>query len=100
MGKKTSKNNDLLNSVRNKTSPKVYDLLLKLVNDDREDLAEKVLKVDYLLEYASNCIKARDYEEGRDVLDGVKKRIEDLENENVDISHLEYLFKGINKKCK
>ncbi|GAA0115169.1 hypothetical protein [Clostridium senegalense] len=100
MPKKTSKNNDLLNSVRNTTSPKVYDLLLKLVNNGDEDLANMVLKIDYLIEYASNCVKARDYVDGREALDGAKGRIEKLKEKGVNTTYLEYLFEGINKKCK
>ena len=48
MAKITSKNNSLLRDSRNKVSPKVYNLLLDLVNDDKEELAEIVLKIDYL----------------------------------------------------
>ena len=40
MAKITSRNNNLLRDSRNKVSPKVYDLLIELVNEDREDLAE------------------------------------------------------------
>ena len=43
-GRKTSKNNDLLSSVRKDTSPKIYSLLVDLVNDNREDLAEIKIK--------------------------------------------------------
>ena len=50
MAKITSKNNSLLRDSRNKVSPKVYNLLLDLVNDDKEELAEIVLKIDYLIE--------------------------------------------------
>ena len=50
MAKITSKNNSLLRDSRNKVSPKVYNLLMELVNDDREELAEIVLKIDYLIE--------------------------------------------------
>ena len=50
MAKITSKNNSLLRDSRNKVSPKVYNLLMELVNDDREELAEVVLKIDYLIE--------------------------------------------------
>ena len=49
MAKITSKNNSLLRDSRNKVSPKVYNLLMELVNDDREELAEIVLKIDYLV---------------------------------------------------
>ena len=100
MAKKNSINNDFLKSVRNDLSPKVYDLVLKLVNENREDMAKIVLKIDYLLEYTSNCIKARDYDEARETLDGARKRIEMLKNEGEDVSYLEYLYEGINKKCK
>ena len=50
MAKITSKNNSLLRDSRNKVSPKVYNLLMELVNDDREELAEVVLKIEYLIE--------------------------------------------------
>ena len=43
MAKITSKNNSLLRDSRNKVSPKVYNLLMELVNDDREELAEVCL---------------------------------------------------------
>ncbi len=100
MAKKNSRNNQLLNKVREDTSPKIYGLILKLVNEDREDLAEIVVKIDYLLEYASNCIKHRDYEEAREVLDKAKDRMDKLNNERIDVEHLEYLYEGIDKKCK
>ena len=47
MAKITSRNNDLLRDSRNKVSPKVYELLIDLVNENREDLAEMALKIDY-----------------------------------------------------
>lgn len=43
MSKKSSKNNELLSSSRANSFPKIYHLLLKLVNDKRGDLAELVL---------------------------------------------------------
>ncbi|NSB39151.1 hypothetical protein BJV89_004357 [Clostridium beijerinckii] len=55
MTKKTSRNTDILKDTKNTTSPKVYSLLVELVNADREDLAEDVLKIDYLLTYANNA---------------------------------------------
>jgi len=100
MGKKNSKNNELLNIHRKETSPKVYALLLELVNDDRENLAKIVLKVDYLLEYTSNSIKQRDYSEAKESLQKARERIDMLKGENVDVEYLEYLYDGINKKCK
>ncbi|MCT8978818.1 hypothetical protein N4T77_19760 [Clostridium sp. CX1] len=100
MAKKTTRNNKLLSINKEKTSPKIYSLLLKLVNDDREDLAEMVLKVDYLLEYASSSIKQKDFEEAREGLEGAKTRIDKLKKEGADTEYLEYLFEGIEKKCK
>ena len=49
MAKYNSTNNDLLRDSKRNTTPKIYSLLCDLVNDEREDLAELVLKVDYLI---------------------------------------------------
>jgi len=73
---------------------------VSLVNDDRADLAEIVLKVDYLLQYTSTCIKHNDFEEANDSLGGAKKRIDKLKNEGIDTEHLYYLYDGILKKMK
>ena len=100
MSRKTSKNNDLLGSVRKDTSPKIYSLLVDLVNDDREDLAELVLKIDYLLEYSSACIRQKDFEEAREALSKVENRIKMLERDNVDTEYIRYLYDGIKKKSK
>lgn len=100
MSRKTSKNNDLLSSVRKDTSPKIYSLLVGLVNEGREDLAELVLKIDYLLEYSSSCIRQKDFEEARESLERVSNRIKILDNENVNTEYIKYLYEGINKKCK
>ena len=100
MGRKTSKNNDLLNSVRKDTSPKIYSLLVDLVNDNREDLAEMVIKIDYLLEYSSACIRQKDFKEAKESLKRVFDRISLLDKENVDTEYIKYLYDGINKKCK
>ena len=100
MGRKTSKNNDLLSSIRKDTSPKIYSLLLELVNNDREDLAELVLKIDYLLEYSSSCIRQRDFEEAKEALSKVENRIKMLERDNVDTEYIKYIYDGIKKKCK
>ncbi|MDU5105193.1 hypothetical protein [Clostridium sp.] len=100
MSRKTSKNNDLLSSVRKDTSPKIYSLLVDLVNDEREDLAELVLKIDYLLEYSSSCIRQKDFEEAKEALSKVENRIKMLEKDNVDTEHIRYLYDGIKKKCK
>ncbi len=100
MSKKNSKNNELLSNSKANSSPKIYYLLVKLVNDKREDLAELVLKVDYLLEYASRCIKEKDFAEAKEVLDKAKNRINTLKDKDVDTEHLDYLYEGIVKKIK
>ena len=100
MSRKTSNNNDLLSSVRKDTSPKVYSLLVDLVNDEREDLAELVLKIDYLLEYSSACIRQKDFEEAKETLCKVENRLKMLEKDNVDTEYIRYLYDGIKKKCK
>lgn len=100
MAKKNSKNNDFLNTHRNSTSPKIYEIILDLVNQDREDLAKSVLKVDYLLEYTSNAIKQRDYAEANESIEKAKERIDDLKSEGIDVEYLQYLYDGIKKKCK
>ena len=100
MAKKTSKNNDLLYNSKENTSPKIYSLLIDLVNQDREDLAKVVIKVDYLLDYASRCIKQKDFKEATCGLDKAKTRIDMLKKEEVNTEHLEYLYAGIAKKAK
>lgn len=100
MGRKTSKNNDLLSSVRKDTSPKIYSLLVDLVNDDREDLAELVLKIDYLLEYSSACIRQKDFGEAKEALGKVENRIKMLDMQDIDTEYIKYLYDGIRKKCK
>ena len=100
MAKITSKNNSLLRDSRNKVSPKVYNLLMELVNDDREELAEIVLKIDYLIEYANKSIKAKDFEEAKEAIQKAEERTKMLRRSNADIEHLNYLIEGVNKKLK
>lgn len=100
MAKKSSRNNDLLYNSKSKASPQIYSLLLKLVNEDREDLAQVVLKIDYLLEYTSSCIKQKDFEEAKESLNKTKIRIDMLKTEGVNTEYLEYLYTGISKKAK
>lgn len=100
MAKITSKNNDLLRDSRNKVSPKVYDLLIDLVNEDREDLAEMVLKIDYLIEYANSAIKAKDSSEALETIQRAEARLKMVKRANFDVSHLEYLIEGIKKKIR
>jgi len=98
--RKTNRNSELLKSVKANTCPKIYALLIKLVNEDREDLADVVLKVDYLLGYASTCMKQRDVFEAKDGLKKAKSRIDLLKEEGVDTEYLDYLYEGIEKKSK
>lgn len=100
MAKKNARNNKLLYNAKDKASPKIYSLIVKLVNEEREELAEEVLKVDYLLEYASNCIKQKDFTEAEEGLTKAKARINSLKKLDVDTEHLEYLLQGIEKKSK
>ena len=98
--KKTSKNNAFLYRARENSSPKIYEIILDLVNEDREDLAKEVMKADYLLEYTSICIKQKDFREARESMEKAKEKIESLKNNGANISYLEYLREGIEKKIK
>lgn len=100
MAKKNSRTNDLLYNFKAKGSAQIYSLLIKLVNQDKEDLAKLVIKVDYLLEYASSCIKQRDFEEATEALIKAKIRIDILTNNEVNTEYLEHLYIGIAKKAK
>lgn len=100
MSRKTSKNNNLLSSVRKDTSPKIYSLLVDLINNDREDLAEIVIKIDYLLTYSSKCIGEKDYKEAREAIKRAEDRIAILDKEKADTAYLKYLYEGIKNKCK
>jgi predicted translin family RNA/ssDNA-binding protein len=100
MAKKSSRNNDFLYNSKANASPQIYSLLINLVNQDKEDLAQVVIKVDYLLDYASRCIKQKDLEEANEGLNKAKSRIDMLKNEEVNTEHLEYLYAGIAKKAK
>ena len=100
MSKINARNNDLLKSSKAKTSPQIYSLLVDLVNEEREDLAEIVLKIDYLLQYTSTCIKHRDFEEAKDSIEKARVRLDMLNKEKVDTEHLEHLYQGIKSKIK
>lgn len=100
MAKKTSKNNDLLYAAKQNTSPKVYDIILDLVNRDKEDFAKDVIKVDYLLEYTSTCIKQKDFREARETINRVSERIKKLKENGANTEYLEYLRDGIKNKIK
>ena len=98
--KKTSKNNDFLNDVRSDLSPNVYEVVLNLVNEDREDLAKDVIKIDYLLDYTSRCLKAKDKREARESIERAKIRIDNILKEGFSIDYIVYLYEGIRKKVK
>ena len=100
MAKINSKNNDFLKEAKKKSSAQIYSIILDLVNEDREDLAEEVMKIDYLLEYTSNCIKLKEIKDGREALGKARKRIDKVKGDGGNIEYLEYLYAGIEKKCK
>ena len=100
MARKSSRNTDILKDTKNTTSPKIYSLLVELVNSDREDLAEDVLKADYLLEYTSNCIKDKDYKEAKHTIKMAKERIDKVKNSDFNVDYLMYLYEGIQSKIK
>lgn len=100
MAKITSRNNDFLKAHRNTTSPKVYSLLIELINDDREDLANEVIKIDYLVDYFNTCIKKRDRREGKETLERINARLSKLKEEEIDTSHFENLCENILKNNK
>lgn len=100
MAKINSKNNDLLNLAKERINHKIYPIILKLVNDNREDLAEIIIKIDYLLEYTSTCIKQKDYKEAKSSIKLVEDRMEILKRNGVEIGYIEYLYDGIKKKVE
>lgn len=100
MARKSSRNTDILKDTKNTTSPKIYSMLVELVNAGREDLAEDVLKADYLLEYTSNCIKDKDYREARHTIKMARERIDKVIECGFSAEYLNYLYDGINAKIK
>ena len=100
MARKNSQNNDFLNNIRKDVTPKIYNILVELVNRDREDLADHVLKIDYLLTYAANCINIKDFKEARATADRIKVRLDILKENDALDEYLVYLYEGIVKKCK
>ena len=59
-----------------------------------------MIKVDYLLDYASRCIKQKDFQEATEGLDMAKTRINLLKKEQANTEHLEYLYTRISKRAK
>ena len=100
MAKKTSRNTDILQETKNTTTHKIYSLLVKLVNDNREDLAEDVLKIDYLLTYTNTCIKDKDFRQAKETMEMIKNRLDKLVDNDVDVEYLMYIYDGIKNKMK
>lgn len=100
MAKVNSKNNDFLNIAKMKVNHKIYPLILHLVNEDREDLADLIMKIDYLLEYTSTCIKQKDFREAKESIKRVDERMSILTKEKVDLEYIQYLYDGIKSKIK
>lgn len=100
MARKSSRNTDILKDAKNTTSPRIYSLLVELVNAERKDLAEDVLKADYLLQYTSNCIKDKDYREAKFTIGMAEERINKVKNEGFNVEYLIYLYDGIKSKIK
>lgn len=100
MAKRNSRNTDILKDTKGITSHKIYSILVKCVNEEREDLAEDVLKADYLLNYTSNCIKAKDYREAKETIAMAKNRINKVKDGGFDVKYLMYLYEGIKNKIK
>jgi len=100
MAKKNSRNTDILKDSKSITSPKIYSILVGLVNNDREDLAEDVLKIDYLLDYTNRCIKEKDIKEAKETIKIAEERMDKIRKIGFDIEYLEYIYDGIKSKLK
>ena len=98
MAKKTSRNTDILQKTKNTTTSKIYSLLVKLVNEDKEDLAKDVLKIDYLLTYTNTCIKDKDFKQAKDTMKMIQSRLDKLVDSDVDVEYLMYIYDGIKMK--
>ena len=98
MAKKTSRNTDILQKTKNTTTSKIYSLLVKLVNVDKEDLAKDVLKIDYLLTYTNTCIKDKDFKQAKDTMKMIQSRLDKLVDNDVDVEYLMYIYDGIKMK--
>ena len=100
MAKKNSRNTDILKDSKDTTSPKVYSILVNLVNNDREDLAEDVLKIDSLLEYTNRCIKDKDIKEAKETIKIAEDRMNKIKESGFEIDYLDYVYEGIKSKLK
>lgn len=100
MARKNARNNELLSSARPNVHTKVYTLMLELVNEDREDLAETVLKIDNLLHLSISCIRDRSFNEAKQALSNAKSRIDILKHEGVNTEYFDELYEGLIKGIK
>ena len=100
MAKKNSRNTDILNQSKKTTSHKIYSLLVELVNKNREELAEEVLRIDYLLAYTNTCIKDKDFRQAKDTMEMIKIRIDKLVDNDVNVEYLIYIYDGISAKLQ
>ena len=100
MARKNARNNELLSSARPNVHTKVYELMLELVNEDREDLAEAVYKIDNLLHMAVTCIRDRSFNEAKNTLSSVKNRLEGLKQEGINTEYFDEIYEGLIKSIK
>ena len=100
MAKQTSKNNDFLNKYKDNTSPKVYNLLVSLMNENKEKEAKEVTRLDYLITYFNSLAKGRNKKEIKEIGESINERITSLKKKNIDISYLEEVYEKIIKENK
>ncbi|MFR5264243.1 hypothetical protein [Clostridium sp.] len=100
MAKQTSKNNDFLNTYKDNTSPKVYNLLVSLMNENKEKEAKEVTRLDYLITYFNSLAKGRNKKEIKEIGESINERITSLKKKNIDISYLEEVYEKIIKENK
>ncbi|MGL5615126.1 MAG: hypothetical protein ACRDD2_02685 [Sarcina sp.] len=100
MAKKNSKNDDFLYLYKESASPKVYNLLVSLVNEGKEREAKAVTRLDYLITYFNTLAKGKDRREIKEVYESINERIKSLKSKSVDINFLEELLNKIIKENK
>lgn len=100
MARKNARNNELLSSARPNVHSKVYALMLELVNEDREDLAEAVLKIDNLLHLSVSCIRDRSFNEAKQALSNAKNRMDAIRQDGVNTEYFDELYEGLIKGIK
>lgn len=101
MAKQSSRNNDFLFSCKNTiASPKLYDYIVDLVNEGKEEDAKKVAKIDYFLDYLVAAIKARDKYSIIEMSDRIKIRFKELEEVGIKAPMLKESFDKVMKTNK